>query len=64
MATPSALPLSLFQHRYLIGQLVRRDVLLKFKYRGHYLGIGRSFLYPLLHLSFFLKGKEAFADVL
>lgn len=39
---------ALWRHRYLIGQLVRRDVLLK--YRGSYLGIGWSFLYPLLLL--------------
>lgn len=51
MATPSASFLALFAHRYLIGQLVRRDVLLK--YRGSYLGIGWSFLYPLLLLAVF-----------
>lgn len=39
---------ALLKHRYLIGQLTRRDVLLK--YRGSYLGIGWSFLYPLLLL--------------
>jgi lipopolysaccharide transport system permease protein len=42
---------NLFKHRYLIWQLVRRDVLLK--YKGSYLGIGWSFLYPLLLLSAF-----------
>ncbi|MDD5298388.1 MAG: ABC transporter permease [Rhodocyclaceae bacterium] len=42
---------ALFKHRYLIGQLVRRDVLLK--YRGSFLGIGWSFLYPLLLLAVF-----------
>ncbi len=45
-------PLQIFQtairHHYLIGQLVRRDVLLK--YRGSILGISWSFLYPLLLL--------------
>lgn len=41
----------LYRHRYLIGQLVRRDVLLK--YRGSYLGIGWSFLHPLLLLAAF-----------
>lgn len=41
----------LYRHRYLIGQLVRRDVLLK--YRGSFLGIGWSFLYPLLLLAVF-----------
>ncbi|MER2515395.1 MAG: ABC transporter permease [Candidatus Accumulibacter phosphatis] len=39
---------SLLAHRYLVGQLVRREVLLK--YRGSILGIGWSFLYPLLLL--------------
>lgn len=39
---------SLISHRYLIGQLVRREVLLK--YRGSLLGVGWSFLYPLLLL--------------
>ncbi|MDB5728861.1 MAG: ABC-type polysaccharide/polyol phosphate export system, permease component, partial [Noviherbaspirillum sp.] len=38
----------LYRHRYLIAQLTRRDVLLK--YRGSYLGIGWSFLYPLFLL--------------
>lgn len=52
---------TLFRHHCLLGQLVRRNVLRK--YRGSYLGIGRSFLYPLL-LSFFLRGKEALANVL
>jgi lipopolysaccharide transport system permease protein len=37
-----------YRHRYLIAQLTRRDVLLK--YRGSYLGIGWSFLYPLFLL--------------
>jgi len=41
----------LYQHRYLISQLVRRDVILK--YRGSVLGIGWSFLYPLLLLTAF-----------
>jgi lipopolysaccharide transport system permease protein len=45
---PVRIIVGLFQHRYLIGQLTRRDVLLK--YRGSYLGIGWSFLYPLLLL--------------
>lgn len=40
--------MDLFKHRYLIWQLVRRDVLLK--YKGSFLGIGWSFLYPLLLL--------------
>jgi lipopolysaccharide transport system permease protein len=42
---------ALSRHRYLIGQLVRRDVVLK--YRGSMLGIGWSFLYPILLLSAF-----------
>lgn len=41
-------PGTLLRHHYLIGQLVRRDVLLK--YRGSILGISWSFLYPLLLL--------------
>lgn len=55
MKIPNLNPLrmlfSIWQHRYLIGQLVRRDVILK--YRGSYLGIGWSFLYPLLLLATF-----------
>lgn len=39
------------QHGYLLAQLVRREVLLK--YRGSILGIGWSFLYPLLLLAAF-----------
>ncbi|MEF8734887.1 MAG: ABC transporter permease [Candidatus Accumulibacter meliphilus] len=42
---------SLVAYRYLIGQLVRREVILK--YRGAVLGIGWSFLYPLLLLGVF-----------
>jgi lipopolysaccharide transport system permease protein len=45
---PLRIAADLWQHHYLIGQLVRRDVLLK--YKGSYLGIGWSFLYPLLLL--------------
>lgn len=54
MPNPSATrnPLSpilrLSEHRYLIGQLIRREVLLR--YRGSVLGIGWSFLHPLLLL--------------
>ena len=43
--------LLLHRHHYLITQLVRRDVLLK--YRGSFLGIAWSFLYPLLLLTVF-----------
>lgn len=39
------------QHGYLLAQLVRREVLLK--YRGSVLGLGWSFLYPLLLLGAF-----------
>lgn len=48
MLNPAAIFANLAQHQYLIGQLVRRDVLLK--YRGSIIGIGWSFLYPLLLL--------------
>lgn len=52
MSTMTLNPLHIFadihHNRYLLGQLVRRDVLLK--YKGAYLGIGWSFLYPLLLL--------------
>ncbi|HRE18558.1 MAG TPA: ABC transporter permease, partial [Rhodocyclaceae bacterium] len=42
---------SLVANRYLIYQLVRREVVLK--YRGSVLGLGWSFLYPLLLLAAF-----------
>lgn len=48
---PSQIVSSLIKHSYLIGQLTKRDVLLK--YRGSYMGIGWSFLYPLLLLLIF-----------
>jgi lipopolysaccharide transport system permease protein len=48
---PLSLIRHLWRHHYLIGQLVRREVLLK--YRGSYLGIGWSFLYPLILLAAF-----------
>jgi lipopolysaccharide transport system permease protein len=38
-----------WQTRYLIGRLVMREVLLK--YRGSYMGVGWSFLHPLLLLA-------------
>lgn len=38
-----------WQKRYLIGQLVMREVLLK--YKGSYMGVGWSFLHPLLLLA-------------
>lgn len=55
MAFPTLNPLptisGLARHRYLIAQLTRRDVLLK--YRGSFLGISWSFFYPLLLLAAF-----------
>lgn len=48
---PLRIAADLYRYRYLIGQLTRRDVLLK--YRGSYLGIGWSFFYPLLLLAAF-----------
>ncbi len=41
----------LFRHRYLLGQLVKRDVLLK--YRGAMFGVAWVFLGPLLMLAIF-----------
>jgi lipopolysaccharide transport system permease protein len=41
----------LAQRAYLLGQLIRRDVLLK--YRGSYLGLSWSFFHPLLLLAAF-----------
>jgi lipopolysaccharide transport system permease protein len=45
---PINIATNLRRHHYLIGQLVRRDVLLK--YKGSYLGVSWSFFYPLLLL--------------
>jgi len=42
---------TLYIHRYLLGQLVRREVLAR--YRGSSLGIGWSLLHPLLLLFVF-----------
>lgn len=42
---------SLFAHRYLLGQLVKRDVLLR--YRGAMFGVAWIFLSPLLMLAIF-----------
>jgi lipopolysaccharide transport system permease protein len=39
---------ALFAHRYLLGQLIRREVLAR--YKGSALGVGWSFLHPLLLL--------------
>ncbi len=50
-SSPLLAPAALWRHRYLIGQLTRRDVVLK--YRGSVLGIGWSFFHPLLLLGAF-----------
>lgn len=42
---------TLFQHRYLLGQLIKRDVLLR--YRGAYFGLLWIFLNPLMMLGIF-----------
>lgn len=51
IASPLALIPSLFRHRYLLGQLVKRDVLLR--YRGALFGVVWIFLSPLLMLAIF-----------
>lgn len=43
---------SLYHHRYLLGQLVKRDVLLR--YRGAYFGLLWIFLNPLIMLGIFV----------
>lgn len=48
---PLRIIFDIWQHRLLLGMLVRREVLLK--YRGSMLGIGWSFLHPLLLLIIF-----------
>lgn len=48
---PVRIGANLVKHRYIIGQLTIRDVLLK--YKGSYLGISWSFIHPLLMLSVF-----------
>jgi len=42
---------ALLQHRYLIGQLIKRDVLLR--YRGAYIGLLWVFINPLIMLAIF-----------
>ncbi len=42
---------TLLQHRYLAGQLIKRDVLLR--YRGAYFGLLWIFLNPLIMLGIF-----------
>jgi len=48
---PLAIAAGLARHRYLLGQLVRRDVLLR--YRGAMFGVLWIFLSPLLMLAIF-----------
>lgn len=48
---PVSILSDIWLHRHLLGMLVRRDVLLK--YRGSVLGIGWSFLHPLFLLLIF-----------
>lgn len=45
------IPLELFGHRYLLGQLIKRDVLLR--YRGAMFGVLWIFLSPLIMLAIF-----------
>ena len=47
-SNPQFAIIRLIRYHYLIGQLVKREVLVK--YRGSLLGVGWSFLYPLLLL--------------
>jgi lipopolysaccharide transport system permease protein len=51
IANPLPLLFALPRHRYLLGQLVRRDVLLR--YRGAMFGVAWIFLAPLLMLAIF-----------
>jgi len=46
------LPLSIFRHRYVLGQLIKRDVMLR--YRGAYFGLLWIFLNPLIMLGIFV----------
>lgn len=48
---PDTLMKVLFRHRYLLGQLIKRDVLLR--YRGAYFGVLWVFLNPLIMLGIF-----------
>lgn len=48
---PLLIPLALVRHRYLLGQLIKRDVLLK--YRGAFFGVLWAFLNPLILLAVF-----------
>ena len=49
--SPLAIVRTLSQHRYLLGQLIKRDVLLR--YRGAYFGVLWVFLNPLIMLAIF-----------
>jgi len=51
VANPLPLLLALPRHRYLLGQLIKRDVLLR--YRGAMFGVAWIFLSPLLMLAVF-----------
>jgi lipopolysaccharide transport system permease protein len=48
---PFCIAVNLFKHRYLIGQLIKRDVLLR--YRGALFGVLWVFLSPLIMLAIF-----------
>lgn len=48
---PLAIGAGLLRHRAIIGQLTKRDLLLK--YRGAYFGVAWAFFYPLLLLAVF-----------
>lgn len=50
-ANPAISIIRLFDHRYLLGQLIKRDVLLR--YRGALFGVAWIFLSPLLMLAIF-----------
>jgi homopolymeric O-antigen transport system permease protein len=51
LMSPVLLTTTLLQHRYLLGQLIKRDVLLR--YRGAYFGLLWVFLNPLIMLCIF-----------
>jgi len=50
-SSPVSLIASLYQNRYLLGELIKRDVLLR--YRGAYFGLLWIFLNPLIMLAIF-----------
>tara|TARA_R110002072_G_scaffold55372_1_gene144377 strand:- start:295 stop:1119 length:825 start_codon:yes stop_codon:yes gene_type:complete len=51
LISPVLLATTLLQHRYLLGQLIKRDVLLR--YRGAYFGLLWVFINPLIMLCIF-----------